>query len=41
MLHAFRLPNSLDKRKFDSLFVGKRDLPGEQLGAEDCVVFVE
>lgn len=41
MLHAFRLANSLDKKKFDSLFVGKRDLPGEKLGPEDSVVFVD
>lgn len=41
MLHAFRLANNLNKKKFDKEFVTKRDLPGEKLGADDSVVFVD
>jgi len=41
MLHAFRLANRLNRRRYDPLFIGKRDLPGEQLTADDSVVFVD
>ena len=41
MLHEFRIANGMAKREFNELFVYKSDLPGEQLGPSDTVVFVD
>lgn len=41
MLHEFRLANGLDSKRFDSLFILRRDLLQENLGADDTVVFVD
>ena len=41
MLHAFRVANDLDYKKYNNLFIQKRDLLAEGLGASDNVVFVD
>lgn len=41
MLHQFRLANELNKKEFNSLFIGRSDLARSGLGADDTVVFVD
>ncbi len=41
MLHMFRVANALQHRRYDELFIHIRDLPGEGLGEDDTVVFVD
>jgi hypothetical protein len=41
MLHQFRLANNLNRREFDSLFIGRSDLLRSGLGATDTVVFLD
>lgn len=41
MLHEFRIANGMGNRKYDSLFKYKSDLPGEGLGPNDTVIFVD
>ena len=41
MLHEFRLANGLDRKKYNDLFILRRDLIQENLGSEDTVIFVD
>lgn len=41
MLHAFRVANGLQHHRYNELFVHLRDLPGQALGEDDTVVFVD
>lgn len=41
MLHVFRVANGLQHHRYNELFVHLRDLPGEELGPDDSVVFVD
>ena len=41
MLHDFRLANGLDNRRFDEMFIYRRDIVGEKLGPEDTLVLVD
>jgi len=41
MLREFRVANGMGKQKFNYLFKYKSDLPGEELGPADTVVFVD
>ncbi len=41
MLHTFRTANGLSSKRFDNLFIHKSELLGQNLGADDTVVFVD
>lgn len=41
MLYKFRLANGLDARRYDTLFLYRRDLVGLNLGSDDTIVFVD
>jgi hypothetical protein len=41
MLHRFRVANRLGARRFNKLFIHKRDLIGQELGPQDTVIFVD
>lgn len=41
MLHQFRLANNLNRREYDSLFIGRSDLLRSGLGPDDTIVFVD
>jgi len=41
MLHRFRVANQLTNKKYSNLFIYKSDLPKENLGPDDTVVFVD
>jgi len=41
MLHVFRVSNGLQHHRYSELFIHLRDLPGQALGEDDTVVFVD
>ena len=41
MLHEFRIANRMGNKKFNNLFRYKSDLPGENLGPDDTVIFID